>query len=68
MKEVIATKTGYHDCLREPGDRFMVDDDMTASWFKDADKAKPAKPSDDADKAKPAKPSDDADKAKPAKS
>ena len=33
MKEVIATKLGYHGQLREPGTRFMVEDDLEASWF-----------------------------------
>ena len=34
MKEVVATKLGYHGQLREPGTRFMVEDDLEASWFK----------------------------------
>ena len=33
MKEVVATKLGYHGQLREPGTRFMVEDDLEASWF-----------------------------------
>ena len=31
--EVIATKTGYHGKLRNPGDRFDVPAGETASWF-----------------------------------
>ena len=42
MKEVIATKTGYLGKLREPGERFMVDDDLKATWFEPAGKDKPA--------------------------
>ena len=44
MKEVIATKLGYHGQLREPGTRFMVEDDLEASWFEpvESNDAKPA--------------------------
>ena len=42
MKEVIATKTGYLGKLREPGERFMVEDDLKATWFEPAPKDKPA--------------------------
>ena len=42
MKEVIATKPGYLGSLREPGDRFMVENDLKATWFKPAGKDKPA--------------------------
>ena len=50
MKEVVATKLGYHGQLREPGTRFMVEDDLEASWFEpvESDGEKPpaaAKPS-----------------------
>ena len=40
MKEVIATKPGYLGKLREPGERFMVDDDLKASWFEPVGKDK----------------------------
>ena len=52
MKEVIATKTGYLGKLREPGERFMVEDDLKATWFEPVgkDKSAAAKESD----AKPA--------------
>lgn len=42
MKEVIATKTGYLGKLREPGERFMVEDDLKATWFEPVGKDKPA--------------------------
>ena len=42
MKEVIATKPGYLGKLREPGERFMVEDDLKATWFEPAGKDKPA--------------------------
>ena len=42
MKEVIATKPGYLGKLREPGERFMVEDDLEATWFEPAPKDKPA--------------------------
>ena len=42
MKEVIATKTGYLGKLREPGERFMVENDLKATWFEPAGKDKPA--------------------------
>ena len=42
MKEVIATKPGYLGKLREPGERFMVENDLEATWFDPAGKDKPA--------------------------
>ena len=42
MKEVIATKPGYLGSLREPGERFMVENDLEATWFEPASKDKPA--------------------------
>ena len=42
MKEVIATKPGYLGKLREPGERFMVENDLEATWFEPAGKDKPA--------------------------
>ena len=42
MKEVIATKPGYLGKLREPGERFMVDADLKATWFEPVGKDKPA--------------------------
>ena len=42
MKEVIATKPGYLGKLREPGERFMVESDLEATWFEPAGKDKPA--------------------------
>ena len=42
MKEVIATKPGYLGKLREPGERFMVESDLEATWFEPAPKDKPA--------------------------
>ena len=45
MKEVIATKPGYLGKLREPGERFMVEDDLEASWFEPVERdEEPKKP------------------------
>ena len=30
---VIATRTGYSDTVRQPGDVFEVPDGLTGSWF-----------------------------------
>lgn len=31
--KVVATKTGYHGKIRQPGDEFDVPDKSKASWF-----------------------------------
>ena len=41
--EVIASKKGYHICLREPGDKFKVPAGMKASWFSPVEKPAAAK-------------------------
>lgn len=33
MKKVIANARGYLGSLREPGDVFLVDDNLEATWF-----------------------------------
>lgn len=45
MKQVIATKLGYYGQLREPGAKFMVEDDLEASWFEPVERdEEPNKP------------------------
>ena len=55
MKEVIATKLGYYGQLREPGAKFMVEDDLEASWFEPVERdEEPKKP--EPNKPEPKKP------------
>lgn len=42
--EVVATKKGFYQCERVPGEKFTVPDGRTASWYTPVEKEKPAKP------------------------